>query len=55
MLPPNGKRIRFYFLCGRCGMKVGLSPAKVGVQIGPVTYDPAADVKMRQLPPGDRL
>jgi len=38
MLPPNGKRIRFYFLCGRCAREVGLLSQTVSSTIAPQTF-----------------
>jgi hypothetical protein len=34
-LPPNGKRVYWHFLCGRCALKLGILPQKVGAHIEP--------------------
>ena len=54
MLPPNGRRQRFYWLCGRYATRLGILQL-VGKPIEPaLTYDLGNSPQMRQLPPGDR-
>jgi hypothetical protein len=52
MMLPKGTRRRFYWLCGKCAARLGIR--EVIQPIKPPPYDPSRDVKLRQLPPGDR-